>query len=89
MLFKSGILLIATPCASAEITAVMAVYHLHYVDPRGNVVHADRIDCACDPDAVDAAYHRHLPVRSELWRDGRLVAKLPPNRRIVEDTLRV
>ncbi len=67
----------------------MTVYHLHYVDPRGKFDHADRIDCSSDSDAVDAAYDRHLPVRCEIWRDGRLIAKLPPNRRIVEDMLRV
>ena len=66
----------------------MAVYHLHYVDPRGNFVHADRIDCSCDNDAVDAAYDRHLPVRSELWLEGRLIAKFPPNRRVAADALR-
>jgi hypothetical protein len=66
----------------------MAVYHLHYVDPSGKFIHADRIHCSSDPDAVDAAYDRHLPVRCELWRDGRLVAKLPPNRRVAADALR-
>ncbi len=66
----------------------MAVYHLHYVDPRGKFVHADRIDCSSDSDAVDVAYDRHLLVRSELWRDGRLVAKLPPNPRVAADALR-
>lgn len=66
----------------------MAVYHLHYFDPKGKFVHADRIDCSSDPDAVDAAYQRHLPVRSELWLNGRLVAKLPPNRRMAEDAIK-
>jgi hypothetical protein len=89
MLFKSGILPIVTRCDWDEITPATAVYHLHYVDPRGKFDHADRIECSSDSDAVDAAYDRHLPVRCELRRDGRLVAKLPPNRRIVEDMLRV
>ena len=66
----------------------MAVYHLHYVDPRGKVVHADRIHCASDSDAVDAAYERHLPVRSELWLGGRLIARFPPNRRLAADALK-
>ena len=66
----------------------MAVYHLHYVDPRGKFVHADRIDSASDSDAVEIAYEKHLPVRSELWLEGRLVAKFPPNRRVAADALR-
>ena len=66
----------------------MPVYHLRYVDPKGKFVHADRIHCSSDEDAVDIAYERHLPVRSELWLDGRLVAKLPPNRRLAEAALK-
>ena len=69
-------------------TRIMAVYHLHYVDPRGKFVHADRIECSSDSDAVDAAYEKHLLVRSELWLDGRLVAKFPPNPRVAADALR-
>lgn len=66
----------------------MAVYHLRYMDPGGKFDHADRIECESDADAVDVAYSRHLPVRCELWIEGRLVAKLPPNRRMAEDALR-
>lgn len=66
----------------------MAVYHLYYIDPVGKFVHADRIDCTCDSDAVEVAYERHISVRSELWLNGRLIAKLPPNRRLAEAALR-
>ncbi|MCL6728998.1 hypothetical protein [Sphingomonas hankyongi] len=58
----------------------MTDYRLHYLDPSGKFIRSDRIDCHSDPDAIDAAYERHLPVRSELWREGRLVAKFPPSR---------
>ena len=55
-------------------------YRLHYMDRSGKFIRADRIDSASDGDAIDAAFERRLPVRSELWNDGRLVAKFPPNR---------
>ena len=45
----------------------MAVYHLHYVDPRGKFVHADRIECPTVVFAVDDGYVKVLMLRFELW----------------------
>jgi len=59
----------------------MAVYRLRFLDPSGKFIRGDRIDSACDRDAVEAAHGRMLPVRSELWLGPRLVAKFPPLRR--------
>lgn len=64
----------------AGMDEAMSDYRLRYMDPKGKFIRADLIESACDPDAVDIAYERRLPVRSELWRENRLVAKLPPNR---------
>ena len=58
----------------------MSDYRLQYLDRSGKFIRADRIHCDNDPDAIDVAYDRRLPVRSELWREGRLVAKFPPRR---------
>jgi hypothetical protein len=65
-------------------TAAMAHYRLRYLDPSGKFIRADRVDCDSDPDAIDIAYHRHLPVRSELWRGTRLIAKFPPSRELAQ-----
>jgi hypothetical protein len=56
----------------------MKGYRLQYLDPSGKFIRADRIHGDCDPDAIDAACGRRLPVRSELWRGSRLVAKIRP-----------
>ena len=58
----------------------MSNYRLHYLDPSGKFIRADRIPSGSDSEAVEEAYTRFLPVRSELWTDGRLVAKFPPHR---------
>lgn len=58
----------------------MPDYRLRYLDPSGKFIRADHIDCASDPEAIDAAFYQHLPVRSELWDGRRLIAKLPPSR---------
>ena len=59
---------------------MMKGYRLQYVDPSRKFIRADRVDCHCDPDAIEAAYSRRLPVRSELWHGARLVAKFPPDK---------
>jgi hypothetical protein len=56
----------------------MKGYRLQYLDPSGKFIRADRIHCDSDPDAIDAASQRRLPVRSEIWRGSRLVAKIRP-----------
>jgi hypothetical protein len=56
----------------------MTEYRLRYLDPSGKFIRGDPIFSGADPDAVEVAYDRRLPVRSELWHGPRLVAKFPP-----------
>ena len=56
-------------------------YRLQFLDPSKKFIRADRIEGNCDSDAIEIAYHRDLPVRSELWQGARLVAKFPPKRK--------
>ncbi len=60
----------------------MADYRLRYLDPTRQFIRADRIACDSEAEAIDAAYDRRLPVRSELWRGGYCVAKLPAHRQL-------
>jgi len=75
-----GICLIPRSLEGDATWSAMSTYRLRFLDPSRKFIRADRIDCASDQDAVERAYERHLPVRSELWKDDRLIAPFPPSR---------
>jgi hypothetical protein len=61
---------------------VVMSYRLQYLDRTRKFIRSDRIHCDSDAAAVEVASALHLPVRSELWRGGCLVAKFPPHRQV-------
>ena len=69
------------PDVSSTYSRAVADYRLRYLDKSGKFIRADPINCDSDPDAIDFAYDRRLPVRSELWRGTQRIAQFPPNGR--------
>jgi len=52
-------------------------YRLQYLDRSRKFIRQDRVNASSDEEAITRAKDRHLTRRSELWRGGSLVAKIP------------
>jgi len=60
----------------------MSEYRLQYLDRSRKFIRQDVVRATSDEEAVIMALSRRLSRRSELWKDGRLVAKLDARRNI-------
>lgn len=60
----------------------MGAYRLQYLDRSGKFIRQDVVNATTDEEAIALAKNWRLRRRSELWADGRLVAKFSRNTRV-------